>query len=78
MVAQISLALVSLVGALLFVRTFVNLDSYAIGFDPRPIMTMRVFMAGEAGSYRYDTAADRPSSIAFISCPASRGRLPRT
>jgi predicted permease len=47
-VAQISLALVSLVGALLFVRTFVNLDSYAIGFDPRPIMTMRVFMAGEA------------------------------
>ena len=34
-VVQVSLALVSLVGALLFVRTFPNLDSYDVGFDPR-------------------------------------------
>ena len=45
--AQVALALVSLVGALLFVRTFVNLDSYAIGFDPKPLMTMRFYMPGE-------------------------------
>jgi predicted permease len=46
-VAQVSLALVALVGALLFVRTFVNLDSYAVGFDPKPLMTMRFFLPGE-------------------------------
>ena len=46
-VVQMSLALVALVGALLFVRSFVNLDSYAVGFDTRPIMTMRFYMTGE-------------------------------
>lgn len=47
-VAQVGLALVSLVGALLFVRTFSNLDTYAIGFDPKPLMTMRFYMPGDA------------------------------
>ena len=46
-VAQVSLALVSLVGALLFVRTFRNLNSYEIGFDPAPLLTMRFYMPGE-------------------------------
>ena len=34
-------------GALLFVRTFLNLDSYNVGFDTRPLMTMRFYMTGE-------------------------------
>jgi predicted permease len=46
-VAQVSLALVALVGALLFVRTFINLDSYNFGFDVRRMMTMRFAMGGE-------------------------------
>jgi putative ABC transport system permease protein len=46
-VAEVSLALVALVGALLFVRTFINLDSYALGFNHRPLMTMRFYMTGE-------------------------------
>ena len=46
-VVQMSLALVALVGALLFVRTFVNLDSYEVGFDTKPLMTMRFYMTGE-------------------------------
>ena len=46
-VVQVSLALVSLVMALLFVRTFANLDGAELGFDVRPLMTMRVAMAGE-------------------------------
>jgi putative ABC transport system permease protein len=54
-VAQVSLALVSLVMALLFVRTFVNLDSAESGFDARPLMTMRFAMAGEA----YETSDAR-------------------
>jgi predicted permease len=47
-VVQVSLALVSLVGALLFVRTFHNLDSYNFGFDVKPLMTMRFYLPGEA------------------------------
>jgi predicted permease len=46
-VAQVSLALVSLVGALLFVRTFTNLNAYDVGFNPAPLMTMRFYMPGE-------------------------------
>ena len=46
-VVQVSLALVALIGALLFVRTFSNLDSYNVGFDVRPIMTMRFYMPGD-------------------------------
>jgi predicted permease len=51
-VVQVALALVSLVGALLFVRTFHNLDSYNFGFDVKPLMTMRFFLPGDA----YDPA----------------------
>jgi predicted permease len=46
-VAQVSLALVALVGALLFVRTFSNLDTYDVGFNPKPLMTMRFYMPGQ-------------------------------
>ena len=45
-VVQVSLALVSLVGALLFVRTFTNLDSYDVGFDPKPLLTTRFYLPG--------------------------------
>jgi len=46
-VVQVTLALVALVGALLFVRTFGNLDGYNYGFDVKPLMTMRFLMPGE-------------------------------
>ena len=45
-VAQIAFALVALVGALLFVRTFLNLGAFNVGFDPRPLMSMRFYMPG--------------------------------
>jgi putative ABC transport system permease protein len=46
-VLQLSLAAVSLIGALLFVRTFSNLDTYDVGFDTAPILTMRFALTGE-------------------------------
>jgi putative ABC transport system permease protein len=46
-VAQVSLALVALIGALLFVRSFVNLGDADMGFDTAPLMTMRFAMGGE-------------------------------
>ena len=45
-VVQVAFALVSLVGAMLFVRTFMNLGASDLGFDTRPLMSMRFFMAG--------------------------------
>jgi putative ABC transport system permease protein len=46
-VLQVAFALVSLVGALLFVRTFVNLGASDLGFDPAPLMSMRFYLAGD-------------------------------
>jgi putative ABC transport system permease protein len=45
-VAQVSLALVALVGALLFVRSFRNMDSYDLGYDTRSVLTLRFYMTG--------------------------------
>ena len=45
-IAQIAFALVALVGALLFVRTFLNLGAFNVGFDVRPLMSMRFYMPG--------------------------------
>ncbi len=47
-VAQIAFALVALVGALLFVRTFLNLGAFNVGFDVKPLMSMRFYMPGAA------------------------------
>jgi putative ABC transport system permease protein len=47
-VAEVSLALVLLVGASLFVRSFLNLRGAAVGFDTAPLMTMRFYLPGEA------------------------------
>jgi predicted permease len=46
-VLQVAFALVSLVGALLFVRTFMNLGGSDLGFDPKPLMAMRFYLAGD-------------------------------
>ncbi len=45
-VAQIAFALVALVGALLFVRTFWNLGAFDVGFDTKPLMSMRFYLPG--------------------------------
>ncbi|HEX6324108.1 MAG TPA: ABC transporter permease [Vicinamibacterales bacterium] len=46
--AEVAMAVIALVGAMLFVRTFVNMNQADIGFDPRPLMTMRIHMPGQA------------------------------
>jgi putative ABC transport system permease protein len=46
-VAEVALALVLLVGASLFIRSFVNIKSTDAGFDAEPLMTLRFYMPGD-------------------------------
>jgi predicted permease len=61
-VAQVALALVALVGAMLFVRSFANFSGYDVGFDTRPLLTMRFFLPGEEYA-RPDAKARRVQDI---------------
>jgi putative ABC transport system permease protein len=46
-VAEVALSLLLLIGASLFVRSFLNLQQANGGFDTAPLMTMRYYMANE-------------------------------
>ncbi len=52
-VSEVGLALVLLVGAALFIRTFVNLRAVDPGFDARRVLTMNMSLGGG----RFDTSA---------------------
>ncbi len=46
-VLEIAMALILLVGASLFVRSFLNLQHANPGFDTAPLLTLRVYMTGQ-------------------------------
>lgn len=56
-VAEVALSLVLLVGASLFVRSFLNLQGATVGFDTTPLMSMRFYLPGAA--YEADDAKAR-------------------
>jgi putative ABC transport system permease protein len=58
-VAEVALSLVLLVGASLFVRTFVGLRHFAVGFDPEKILTMRFYLPGT----RYDSSRAEQQAV---------------
>ncbi len=47
-VAEIAMSLVLLIGASLFVRSFLNVQDSSAGFDTSPLMTMRFYLPGSA------------------------------
>lgn len=47
-VAQVALCLALLVGANLMIRSFLSLQRADVGFDDGPVLTMRVYLAGDA------------------------------
>ena len=47
-VAQVALCLALLVGANLMIRSFLSLQRADLGFDESPMLTMRVYLAGDA------------------------------
>jgi putative ABC transport system permease protein len=51
-VIEVAMALILLVGASLFVRSFLNLQNASPGFDTAPLLTARFFMTG--GTYATD------------------------
>jgi putative ABC transport system permease protein len=58
-VLEVALSLVLLVGAAMFVRSFFNLQSFTVGFNTTPLMTMRFFLPGQA----YESAEARAQRI---------------
>jgi predicted permease len=61
-IVQVSLALVSLVIALLFVRSFSNMEGYELGFRTSPLMAMRFYMSGDDYE-RPDARAQRVDDV---------------
>ena len=45
-IVEIAMSLVLLIGASLFVRSFLNLQNANVGFDTAPLMTLRFYMPG--------------------------------
>ncbi|MFN2397922.1 MAG: ABC transporter permease [Gemmatimonadaceae bacterium] len=58
-IAEVSLSLVLLVGASLFVRSFMNLQKASAGFDTAPLMTLRFYLAGD----RYEAAGAKTRRV---------------
>jgi putative ABC transport system permease protein len=61
-ICEIALALILLVGASLFVRSFLNMRNADPGFEISPLMTLRLYMTGDAYA-REDTRAQRVEEI---------------
>ena len=61
-VSEVALALVLLVGASLFVRSFLNLQGANVGFDTAPLMTMRFYLPGEG----YETPESKSRRVEDI------------
>ena len=47
-VAQVALAMILLIGSSLFIRSFLNVQGSSVGFDTAPLMTLRLYLPGQA------------------------------
>ena len=56
-VVEIAMSLVLLVGASLFVRSFLNMQNANVGFDTAPLMTLRFYLPG--AGYEVEGAKER-------------------
>jgi putative ABC transport system permease protein len=61
-VTEIALALILLIGASLFVRSFLNLQNAQVGFDTSPLLTMRFYLPGSA----YETSDAKTQRVQDI------------
>ncbi|HSC26729.1 MAG TPA: ABC transporter permease [Vicinamibacterales bacterium] len=81
-VSELALSLVLLVGAALFVRSFMNMLHVETGLDPRALMTLKVEMAGEryasadAVVHRLEEILARLESVPGIEAAAASNLTP--
>jgi putative ABC transport system permease protein len=61
-VVEVALSLVLLAGASMFMHSFMNLQASALGYDTKPLMTMRFFMPG----VQYDTQEAKAQRVEDI------------
>ena len=68
-VIEVALSLVLLVGSSLFMRSFLNLQTATLGFDTKPLMTMRFYLPGvqyegpEAKAQRVEDIVNRVEAM---------------
>jgi putative ABC transport system permease protein len=81
-VTEVALSLILLVGASLFVRSFVNLQTASGGFDTAPLMTMRIYLPGtpydstSPKSLRVEDVMRRIEAIPGVQYAAASNELP--
>ena len=81
-VGEIALSLVLLVGASLFVRSFLNLQNARTGIDTSPLMTMRFYMPGDeyaqekAMARRVDDIVGRVESLPGVVSAMASNMVP--
>jgi len=81
-VAEVALSLVLLVGASLFVRSFLNAQRVGGGFDTRPLMTIRFYMFGErygtdgARARRVDDVVRRVEALPGVAAATASNQVP--
>jgi putative ABC transport system permease protein len=81
-VAEVAMSLVLLIGASLFVRSFLNLQRASAGFDTAPLLTMRFYLPGaayepsEAKSRRVEDIARRVAAIPGVEASFASNFVP--
>ena len=80
-VAQIALCVVLLMGAGLFMRTFVNIQRVDVGFEPRDVLTMRLTLPrerypGDAAGAFFDNLVQRLGSLPYVRSVAAASQFP--
>jgi len=81
-VVEVALSLVLLVGSSLFMRSFMNLQAASLGFDTRPLMTMRFYLPGtqydapEAKAQRVEDIVRRVESLPGVQAAFASNFVP--
>ena len=81
-VAEVAMSLVLLIGASLFVRSYLNLQNASVGFDTAPLLTMRFYLPGvayeapDAKSRRVEDVARRVQALPGVEAAFASNFVP--
>ena len=80
-VAEIALSVVLLLGAGLFLRSFMNVQRITLGFDPKEVLTMRLTLPrdrypGEAAGAFFDRLVERVGALPGVRAVSAASQFP--